>query len=304
MKRIWLPAVLCLVLLAGCYQQTYISLPPVPTASTGAAPLDPSAGKEETAAPTEASRETTAPVGTEAAQETGPKSGGAEGPKAGNDGTGNSGAEASGTGATAPGNSGAAGSGSSGSGAGGSGHSGSGSSGSGGSGSGNSGSGSSSGSGSPGPGASTPAEPPVTAPPPPFTDPPAPPVTDPPPSTEAPSAPPAGGGSVSSGMVLGLIDQARSAAGLPGLSSDGALSGLLRSWNGGSIEDHLRENGYTDFSVVGSGGYSVTDDEYAAETLELLISGGGAFLSPAYDRVGIVVEHSDGYIYISLIYVG
>ena len=304
MKRIWLPAVLCLVLLAGCYQQTYISLPPVPTASTGAAPLDPSAGKEETAAPTEASRETTAPVGTEAAQETGPKSGGAEGPKAGNDGTGNSGAEASGTGATAPGNSGAAGSGSSGSGAGGSGHSGSGSSGSGGSGSGNSGSGSSSGSGSPGPGASTPAEPPVTAPPPPFSDPPAPPVTDPPPSTEAPSAPPAGGGSVSSGMVLGLIDQARSAAGLPGLSSDGALSGLLRSWNGGSIEDHLRENGYTDFSVVGSGGYSVTDDEYAAETLELLISGGGAFLSPAYDRVGIVVEHSDGYIYISLIYVG
>ena len=144
----------------------------------------------------------------------------------------------------------------------------------------------------------------MTAPPPPFTDPPAPPVTDPPPSTEAPSAPPAGGGSVSSGMVLGLIDQARSAAGLPGLSSDGALSGLLRSWNGGSIEDHLRENGYTDFSAVGSGGYSVTDDEYAAETLELLISGGGAFLSPAYDRVGIVVEHSDGYIYISLIYVG
>ena len=150
---------------------------------------------------------------------------------------------------------------------------------------------------------SNPTEPPATSPPP--TAPSPPPVTAPPPTTESPSAPPAGGSSVSAEFVLALINQARANAGLPPLGSDGALTALGQSWDGsGTLLEFLLANGYA-CSAAGTGGFSVTDDAYAAELLEeLILSSGGSFLSADYTRAGIDLRHSGNYILIALYYAG
>ena len=105
--------------------------------------------------------------------------------------------------------------------------------------------------------------------------------------------------------MLALINQARSNAGLSPLGSDGALAGLGGSWDGsGTLLEYLLANGY-DCSTAGTGGFSVTDDAYAAELLEeWILSSGGEYLSAAYTRVGIDLRHSGNYILIALYYAG
>lgn len=274
MKRMWLLTILCLVPLIGCYRQTYISLPQPPdpeiTASTGTE-TNSSYAAGGTAAATAGAVETavpTHPAGT-APPETQPSA--TAGP-----------AETGGEPFSEPtaGDPGGEASESSGPSA-----------------------SETEGSGGSQDEESNPTEPPATSPP--ATAPSPPPVTEPPPATEAPSAPPAGGNSVSAEYVLALINQARANAGLPPLGSDGALADLGRNWDGsGTLLEYLLANGY-DCSAAGTGGFSVTDDAYAAELMEeWILSSGGSFLSADYTRAGIDLWHDGNYILITLYYAG
>ncbi len=274
MKRMWLLTALCLIPLVGCYHQTYISLPQPPgpeSAATTDLETDSSYAAGGTSAATAGSVETALPTqpARTAPPETQPST------TAGTTETG--GEPSSEPTAGNPGGETSESSGPSAS--------------------------ETEGSGGSQDEETKPTEPPATSPPP--TVPSSPPVTTPPPVTEAPSAPPAGGSSVSAEFVLELINRARANVGLPPLTSDGALAGLGRSWDGsGTLLEYLLANDY-DCSAASTGGFSVTDDAYAAELLEeWILSSGGEFLSAAYTRAGVDLWHDGNYILIALYYAG